>query len=89
VIAVESEVALDLGCKYCARVYLAIWERGGTSWLEQIMEDTSMRVNTVRRHLDRLLALKLVAECTIPGYKIAKELDSVKKLKRGEVSKSE
>ena len=85
----ESEVALDLGCEYCARVYLAIWERGGASWLEQIMEDTSMRVKTVRRHLDRLLALKLVAECTIPGYKIAKELESVKKLKRGEVSKSE
>lgn len=88
-LVVESEVALDLGCKYCARVYLAILGRGGTSWLEQIMEDTSMRVKTVRRHLDRLLALKLVAECTIPGYKIAKELDSVKKLKRGEVSKSE
>ena len=80
---------MDLGCEYCARVYLAIWERGGASWLEQIMEDTSMRVKTVRRHLDRLLALKLVAECTIPGYKIAKELESVKKLKRGEVSKSE
>ena len=78
----ESEVALDLGCKYCARVYLAIWARGGTSWLDQIMEDTRMRMKTVRRHLDRLLALKLVAECTIPGYKIAKELDSVKKLKR-------
>jgi len=78
----ESEVALDLGCKYCARVYLAIWERRGTSWLDQIMEDTRMRMKTVRRHLDRLLALKLVAECTIPGYKIAKELDSVKKLKR-------
>ena len=80
----ESEVALDLGCKYCARVYLAIWERGGTSWLEQIMKDTSMRMKTVRRLLDRLLALKLVVECTIPGYKIAKELDSVKKLRRGE-----
>ena len=85
----ESDIALDLGCKYCARVYLAIWERGGTSWLEQIMEDTRMKVKTVRRHLDRLLALKLVAECTIPGYKIAKELDSVKNLKRREVSKSE
>ena len=84
----ESEVALDLGCKYCARVYLAIWERGGTSWLEQIMKDTSMRMKTVRRLLDRLLALKLVVECTIPGYKIAKELDSVKKLRREEVSKS-
>ena len=85
----ESEVALDLGCKFCARVYVAIWERGGTSWLEQIMKDTRMRVKTVKRHLDRLLALKLVANCTIPGYKIAEKLDSVKKLKRGEVSKSE
>jgi len=85
----ESEVALDLGCKYCARVYLAIWERGGMSWRDQIIEDTSMRVKSVRRHLGRLLALKLIVECTIPGYKIAKELDSVKKLKRGEVSKNE
>ena len=82
-------MALDLGCKYCARVYLAIWERGGTSWLEQIMADTRMQVKTVRRHLDRLLALKLVIECTIPGYKIAKELDSLKKSRRREVSSSE
>ena len=88
-LAVESEVALDLGCEHCARVYLAILGRGGTSWLHQIIEDTSMRVKTVRRLLDRLLALKLVVECTIPGYKIAKELDSVKKLRREEVSKSE
>jgi len=89
VLVVESEVALDLGCKYCARLYLAILGRGGTSWLDQIREDTRMRVKTVRRHLDRLLALKLVAECMIPGYKIAKELDSVKNLQRGEVRKSE
>lgn len=81
-LVVESEVALDLGCKYCARVYLAILRRDGTSWLNQIIQDTGMRRKTVERHLGRLLTLKLVKPCAIPGYKIVKELDSVKKLKR-------
>lgn len=78
----ESEVALDLGCKYCARVYLAIVGRGGTSWLNQIIRDTGMKRKTVKRHLGRLLTLKLVAPYAIPGYRIVKELDSAKKWKR-------
>jgi len=40
---VESEFALNSGCEYCARVYLAILCRGGTSWLKQIVQDTGMR----------------------------------------------
>jgi len=51
VLGVESEVAIDLGCKYCARVYLAILARGGTSWLNQIIRDTGMKRKTVKRHL--------------------------------------
>jgi len=74
---VESEVALDLGCKYCARVYLAILGRGGTSWLEQIIRDTGMHRKTVKRHLGRLLALKLVTNSVIV-YRIVREINSGK-----------
>ena len=42
VLSVDDEVVLDLGCKSCARVYLAILGRGGTSWLNQIIRDTRM-----------------------------------------------
>lgn len=75
---------MDLGCERCARVYLAVLKKRVT-WLEQIVRDTGMKRKTVKRHLDRLLALGLVAETVIPwhnipGYKIAKELDSVKKM---------
>ena len=76
-LCVESEVALDLGCKYCARVYLAILGQGGTSWLEQIIRDTGMRRKTVKRHLSRLLALKLVTD-TVIVYRIVREIDSAK-----------
>jgi len=77
VLVVESEVALDLGCKYCAQVYLAILSRGGTSWLEQIIRDTGMHRKTVKRHLSRLLALKLVTNSVIV-YRIVREIDSGK-----------
>ena len=74
-LAVTSEVALDLGCKLCARVYLAILGRGGTSWLEQIIRDTGMQRKTVKRHLGRLLALKLVTD-TVIVYRIVREIES-------------
>lgn len=80
---------MDLGCERCARVYLAIFRRGGVSWMNEILRDTGMRRKSVDRHLGRLLTLGLVADCVIPGYKIVKELDSVKKLKGEEVSESE
>jgi len=53
VLVVESDVALDLGCKYCARVYLAILGRGGTSWLEQIIRDTGMRKLAKTRYYEK------------------------------------
>lgn len=73
----ESEVALDLGCEYCARVYLAILGRGGTSWLNQIIRDTGMKRKTVKRHLGRLLALKLVTNSVIV-YSVTREIDSAR-----------
>ena len=74
-LSVESEVALDLGCKYCARVYLAILGRGGTSWSNQIVRDTGMAHGTVKRHLSRLLALKLVTNVGVV-YGVAREIES-------------
>ena len=71
----ESEVALDLGCKYCARVCLAILGRGGMSWSNQIIRDTGMPRKTVKRHLGRLLALKLVSD-TVIVYRIVREIGS-------------
>jgi len=82
-LSVDDEVALDLGCERCARVYLAILRRGGVSWLKQIMRDTGMRRKSVKRHLNRLLALKLVAG-DVFGYRIVREIDSVKRWKGGE-----
>lgn len=76
-LALESEVALDVGCNYCARVYLAILGRGGTSWLNQIIRDTGMKRKTVKRHLSRLLALKLVTDSVIV-YRIVREIDSAR-----------
>jgi hypothetical protein len=73
----ESEVALDLGCKYCARVYLAILMRGGMSWPNQIVRDTGMAHGTVKKHLDRLLALKLVTNMGVL-YGVAREIESAK-----------
>ena len=77
VLSVESEVALDLGCKYCARVYLAILGRGGTSWLNQIVRDTGMAHGTVKRHLSRLLALKLVTNIAVV-YGVVREIESAR-----------
>jgi len=77
VFSVESEVALDLGCKYCARVYLAILGRGGTSWLNQIVRDTGMAHGTVKKHLGRLLSLKLVTNIAVV-YGVVREIDSAK-----------
>lgn len=69
---------MDLGCERCARVYLAIFRRGGISWMNEIVRDTRMHRRSVKRHLSRLLTLGLLADYAIPGYKIVKELDSVK-----------
>ena len=68
---------MDLGCKPCAKVYLAILGRGGFSWQNEIIRDTRLSRNTVKRHLDRLLALKLVAHDVI-GYRIVREIDSAR-----------
>ena len=73
--SLDAEVALDLGCERCARVYLAVLGRGGTSWLNQIMRDTGMARKSVKRHLNRLLAVKLVAN-DVFGYRIVREIDS-------------
>ena len=72
-----AEVALDLGCKPCAKIYLAILSRGGVSWENQIMRDTGLSRKTVKRHLNRLLALKLVAN-DVFGYRIVREIDSAR-----------
>jgi len=84
VLSVDDEVALDLGCERCARVYLAILRRGGTSWLNQIVRDTGMTRKSVKRHLKRLLFLRLVRHEVGCVYRIAKEIDSVKRRKGGE-----
>ena len=68
---------MDLGCKPCAKVYLAILGRGGVSWQNEIIRDTGLSRNTVKRHLDRLLALKLVAHDVV-GYRIVREIDSAR-----------
>ena len=82
---VDDEVALDLGCERCARVYLAILGRGGTSWLNQIVRDTGMSRKTVKRHLNRLLAIKLVSN-DVFGYRIFREIDSAQAFSFLEVS---
>ena len=79
--SLDDEVALDLGCKRCARIYLAIFRNEGVSWMDKIIRDTKMRPKAVHRHLKRLLALKLVATEEATLYKIAKEIDSVKKVR--------
>ena len=68
---------MDLGCKPCAKVYLAILGRGGVSWQNEIIRDTRLSRNTVKRHLDRLLTLKLVAHDVI-GYRVVREIDSAR-----------
>ena len=73
----ESEVALDLGCKYCARVYLAILGRGGMSWPNQIIRDTGMAHGTVKKHLSRLLTLKLVTNMGVV-YGVVREIESAR-----------
>jgi hypothetical protein len=78
-LSLDDEVALDLGCERCARVYLAVLGRGGTSWLNQIVRDTGMAHKTVKRHLSRLLAVKLVAN-DVFGYRIFREIDSARPL---------
>lgn len=83
----DAEVALDLGCERCARVYLAIFRNDGVSWLEKIIRDAKMNRKTVKRHLNRLLALKLVKESVVPVYEIVREIDSLKKWK--EVGRNE
>jgi len=83
-LSVDDEVALDLGCERCARVYLAILGRGGTTWLNQIVRDTGMSRKSVKRHLKRLLFLRLVSHEAGCLYRIVKEIDSVKGWKGGE-----
>jgi len=82
-LSVDEEVALDLGCKLCARVYLAIFRNNRVSWLEQIMRDARMSQRTVKRHLNRLLMLKLVKERVLPVYEIVREIDSLKEAESG------
>ena len=48
--SVDDEVALDLGCERCARVYLAVFRNDGVSWLEKIIRDARMSRRVVRRH---------------------------------------
>ena len=75
---------MDLGCERYARIYLAIFSNEGVSWLDKIIRDTKMRAKAVHRHLKRLLALKLVVAEEATLYKIAKEIDSVKKVRNCE-----
>lgn len=82
--SINDEVAVDLGCERCARIYLAIFRNQGVSWLEKIVVDTKMRHRAVRRHLKRLLVLKLVAAEPATLYKISREIDSVKRLRNCE-----
>ena len=83
--SVDDEVALDLGCERCAKIYLAIFRGDGVSWLEKIIRDTGMKRKTVMRHLNRLLTLKLVKANVVPLYEIVREIDSLKKLKGGDL----
>ena len=48
-LSVDDEVALDLGCERCARVYLAIFRSDGVSWLEKIIRDARMSRRAVKR----------------------------------------
>ena len=48
--SVDDEVALDLGCERCARVYLAIFRDNHVSWVEKIMRDARMSRRAVKRH---------------------------------------
>ena len=48
--SVDDEVALDLGCERCAKIYLAIFRNQGASWLEKIIRDARMSRRAVRRH---------------------------------------
>lgn len=41
--SVDNEAALDLGCKLCAWVFLAVSRRDGLSWLEKIIRDAKIR----------------------------------------------
>ena len=75
--SLDAEVALDLGCERCAKVYLAILGRGGVSWVNQIMRDTGMARKSVKRHLNRLLAVKLVAN-DVFGYRVFREINSAR-----------
>ena len=80
--SLEAEVTLDLGCKLCARIYLAILRRGGSSSLNEMLRDTEMRLKTLKRHLNRLLFLRLVEHTSNCMYRVVKELDSVKEWRR-------
>ena len=77
--SLEAEVTLDLGCKLCARIYLAVLRRDGSSCLDEVLRDTEMRPKTLERHLNRLLFLHLVEHTPNCMYRVVKELDSVKK----------
>ncbi len=48
--SVDDEVALDLGCERCARVYLAIFRDNHVSWVEKIMRYARMSRRAVKRH---------------------------------------
>jgi len=65
----HDKIAVDLNCKWCAKIYSAIQRRGGNSWFKQIMRDTGMRRSRLKRHLDYLLVAKLI-EHDFFGYRI-------------------
>ncbi|MDH5783124.1 MAG: hypothetical protein OEZ35_05615 [Candidatus Bathyarchaeota archaeon] len=48
--SVDNEVALDLGCERCARVYLAVFRNSHVSWLEKTIRDAKMRHWAVKSH---------------------------------------
>ena len=51
--SVDNEVALDLGCERCARVYLAVFRNDDLSWLEKIIRDARTNRRAVKRHFSR------------------------------------
>ena len=48
--SVDNEVALDLGCERCVRVYLVVFRNSRVSWLEKIMRDARMSRRALSRH---------------------------------------
>ena len=69
VMRAHDVAAANLSCEYCARVYHAILNRGGVSWLNEIMRDTGIRRKRLKRHLEYLLVAKLI-EHDVFGFRI-------------------